>query len=368
MHNVRAQRMVYDELGSRHFEHGLALIKQDPTVDSAGRLRAKFERSQHRQIERNYQGRLNSCGSIAVHGAINDFLEPDDPDTPFLERSPPYLSSVAVNQDISLQLDTRNTLMLGANLLTKSGLGVSTLRIGFKRRVSHHSSVQLSSALDQGPFSLGFHASRLISGHCNASAGAIVSLGSGLLGFNMHVSRELSPRTLGMVTWQMADVFDEGCLRLRLDRNLSARQEDGVEKLPRGDRTGCSASHTAGASANNTVEIKGTPSRLSAQHQVPGVEAATMCRPVEASLQAPVDIAAYDSGGVQRGMLRASALLHSQLRMLVEMHRPWIFARFESSSLELTLHPSGTRYKGSVQWKHPEQASSKISIRVRFVD
>lgn len=48
--------MAYDELGPQEFQQGLSLLSED--VDSAAKLRAKFERTQRHIAERAYEARL----------------------------------------------------------------------------------------------------------------------------------------------------------------------------------------------------------------------------------------------------------------------------------------------------------------------
>lgn len=348
--------MVYDELGPVHFEHGLALIKQDPTIDAAGALRDKFERSQQRQAERSYQGRLSASGLIVVSSTVNDFLEPDDPDLPLLERSPPCLTSVAVDQDFIVQLDKRNALTLGTQLLTKSGLGISTLRIGFKRDFSRHSSFQLSSALNQGPYALRLLASRRISHRSNAFAGATLSPSTGLLSVNMQVSRELGHQMLGELTWQLTDLLNEGCLRLRLDHNFSASQDGADRETSHTGKRDFTSSELAHTDIMPSCKFK------LAQKQVVEIAPTAAWSTTGSLLQAWMATAACRSAHV----LRTSASLPSQLQWRIKKDLKRLLSRFEGPSYELTLLPSGTRYGGSVQWRHSQQSFSKISLQVRF--
>jgi len=134
------KRMAYDELGPRDFEQGMRLLSTE--VNSSAKLRAKFEREQQRTSEREYQARLRMAGSVVLSSTASDMLAPADPDTPWSERMGPSLASAAMNEDMTLVLDRRTALTLGCQILTKSGLGGCTLRMGFKRSLGHHAAIQ----------------------------------------------------------------------------------------------------------------------------------------------------------------------------------------------------------------------------------
>ena len=58
------KRMAYDELGPRDFEQGQQLLTAE--VDSAAKLRARFEREKRRVAEQAYHGKLRMSGSLVV--------------------------------------------------------------------------------------------------------------------------------------------------------------------------------------------------------------------------------------------------------------------------------------------------------------
>ena len=167
------KRMAYDELGPHDFEQGLHLLSTE--VNTAAKLRAKFEREQRRNAEREYHGRLRMTGSVVLSSSASDMLAPADPDTPWNERMGPSLSSAAMNEDMTLVFNPRTALTLGCQILTRSGLGACTLRMGFKRQLGHHSALQASGAAFNGAPALAFTASRRISRHSSGSVSAQVS-------------------------------------------------------------------------------------------------------------------------------------------------------------------------------------------------
>ena len=47
-------------------------------------------------------------GSVVFSADATELLQPSDPDASLLSRVVPYVSSVAMNEEMSLQLDQRN--------------------------------------------------------------------------------------------------------------------------------------------------------------------------------------------------------------------------------------------------------------------
>ena len=76
---------------------------------------------------------MRLSGSLVLSASAADIIEPADPDTPLLQREPLEPMSVAVGQEMLLMPDKRHHVSLGYQMVTKRGLGGSTLRIGFKR-------------------------------------------------------------------------------------------------------------------------------------------------------------------------------------------------------------------------------------------
>ena len=168
------KRMAYDELGPRDFEQGQQLLNAE--VDSAAKLRARFEREKRRVAEQAYHGKLRMSGSLVVGASASDLLAPADPDLPLGERLWPHISSVSMSEDMALAVSPRTALTCGCQLLTKGGLGGCTLRLGFKRQLGHHAFLHASaSGLNGSPISVGLSASRRLSRHSNGGVSASLS-------------------------------------------------------------------------------------------------------------------------------------------------------------------------------------------------
>ena len=191
------KRMAYDELGPRDFEQGQQLLTAE--VDSAAKLRARFEREKRRVAEQAYHGKLRMSGSLVVGASASDLLAPADPDLPLGERLWPHISSVSMSEDMALALSQRTALTCGCQLLTKGGLGGCTLRLGFKRQLGHHAFLHASASGLNGspapptglnphwirhyggvvhvgsPLSVGLSASRRLSRHSNGGVSASLS-------------------------------------------------------------------------------------------------------------------------------------------------------------------------------------------------
>ena len=206
------RRMVYDELGPAQFEAGLGLLS--PRVDTADKLRRAYVKAQRRAAEREHEARCRLQGSLVLSCSVADVVQPGDPSTPLRQRAPPARTSVAMSEEMSLQLDKRNTLVVASQLLTKSGLGGSTLRLGFRRQLSRHSTLEALSAVDGSPKALSLTCSRRISRHSTASASATL-LAAGVGGaagplpkvgsLSLKVSRQLTRRTTGELQLSLDD-------------------------------------------------------------------------------------------------------------------------------------------------------------------
>jgi hypothetical protein len=86
-----------------------------------------------------------------LSASVQRLLQPDDVHMPLWRRCVPELSSVAMDQEMTMRLDPKNSLTLSNQAVTKHGLGGSTLRLGFKRTLSPRSTLQLSTSLSHEP-------------------------------------------------------------------------------------------------------------------------------------------------------------------------------------------------------------------------
>ena len=138
------KRMVYDELGDRHLEQGLTLVRSEG-VSGPDELHRSFRRAQYRAFESQHVARMGASGSATLACSISEALQPTDRSVPLLRRLVPEISSFAAAQDMSLRLGARDSVSVSSQVLSKAGLGGYTLRLGFKRQLSSSSSVTLAS-------------------------------------------------------------------------------------------------------------------------------------------------------------------------------------------------------------------------------
>ena len=153
------KRMVYDELGPEHLQQGLAVLSDK--VMTPDELHREWRRTKARAAESDHFGRMGINGSIVLSASVQRLLQPDDVHMPLWRRCVPELSSVAMDQEMTMRLDPKNSLTLSNQAVTKHGLGGSTLRLGFKRTLSPRSTLQLSTSLSHEPYALGLPATRL---------------------------------------------------------------------------------------------------------------------------------------------------------------------------------------------------------------
>ena len=266
------KRLVYDELGPENMEQALALIKHTKPI-SAEQLRERWKRAQARSEERELASRMKLNGSVVFSLDGTEILQPGDPSIPPYRRSLLHLSSVAMKEEMALAFDSRNTASLTHHVVTKAGLGASTLRIGFARQLSAVSSLHLTSAMDG---SLGITASRRISSHSSASAQTNLTLG-GPSSITFSGSRQLTKRCTGEMLLDVAGPGSVGSLTVRISRTGATRpsasrrrgkagesaDEDGKEELEKVPLT-VSSMELASARATEAVTL------LLASHSIYG--------------------------------------------------------------------------------------------------
>ena len=108
------KRMVYDELGGGNLQEGLALVaskKVGPSVTTVEDLHREWRRAQSRSAEAAEMGRMGASGAIVISTSLQHALQPPDPSVPLKDRHLlPVLSSVAMQEEMSMRLDRRHTL------------------------------------------------------------------------------------------------------------------------------------------------------------------------------------------------------------------------------------------------------------------
>jgi DnaJ family protein C protein 11 len=142
------KRMTYDTLGPDQFALGLQVLND--TVRGPDDLRRAVQKVKRCSAEQEHQGKLRLSGATVITASVDD-LSPASASRWFGAE----LQSVAMTQDMALELDSRSTLSLRPELLTKAGLGGSSLRIGFRRQLSGFAAVDLSTSLLSGAAALG---------------------------------------------------------------------------------------------------------------------------------------------------------------------------------------------------------------------
>ena len=324
------RRMVYDELGGENLESALALLKDD--VKTPDDLRRAWRRAEKRGEEQELHARMRLNGSLVFFADASDILQPPEPDMPLVSRLTPHFNSVALNEDMTLALDGRNTLSLTQQIVTKSGLGGSTLRIGFRRQLSSVSSVQLSSALD-GTSTLALALSRRISRHSNGCAS--LNLGpAGLLSLALTATRQLTKRTLGEISISLAAAAESG-LTVRLQR-FGAKPAGKAADAEGAGPPDPAAEAEAVAEAEAEAEAVASPPALSSLTWRQLVFGAPWWLP------------------------RWLGAVPARMRRLA----PRAKARLSRSTVETTLQPSGARGGGTLLWRHSPRSRSKLALRL----
>ena len=107
-----------------------------PRVDTADSCAARTRGAAARG-GREHEARCRLQGSLVLSCSVADVVQPGDPSTP-LWRAPPARTSVAMSEEMSLQLDKRNTLVVATSCSpTASRLDA---RLGFRRQLAHRPS------------------------------------------------------------------------------------------------------------------------------------------------------------------------------------------------------------------------------------
>ena len=107
------KRMTYDTLGADEFALGLQVLND--TVRGPDDLRRAVQKVKRRSAEQEHQGKLRLSGATVITASVDD-LSPASAARWFGAE----LQSVAMSQEMALELDSRSTLSLGPQLLTKA--------------------------------------------------------------------------------------------------------------------------------------------------------------------------------------------------------------------------------------------------------
>ena len=107
------KRMTYDTLGPDQFALGLQVLND--TVRGPDDLRRAVQKVKRRSAEQEHQGKLRLSGATVITASVDD-LSPASAARWFGAE----LQSVAMSQEMALELDSRSTLSLGPQLLTKA--------------------------------------------------------------------------------------------------------------------------------------------------------------------------------------------------------------------------------------------------------
>ncbi len=325
-----SRRAVYDALGPTRFETGLSLIEpgQNPPYDPQ-KLASKVERAERRAADARAAQRLRLAGSLVVSSTIAHIVEPEDAHAPLAERPPPALSSVAINEEMTLRLDGRNELSLGCQLLTRAGLGGSTLRIGFKRQLSPHASLQAASSLDMGPANLGLTVSRRLSRHAQGVLALALNASVGLASLSIRLSRQLSKRLLGVWGLTLGRSAEEAALTLQLARSAGVRREGGDAG---GDDDG-----GGGGGDDDDDDDEAAAAATDEGGSTTGATAGRR-RPPRPTVLAPTAWLAWARARMKRRLSRSSG--------------------------ELALQHDGPKWGTTLTWRHSRRSRSRVALRL----
>ncbi|KAL1495794.1 hypothetical protein AB1Y20_016655 [Prymnesium parvum] len=297
----RSKRMIYDEVGAEHMEQALALTKGKQLT--AEQLRTAWRKAQARAEERELSSRMKLHGSLVFSVDGTELLQPIDSSASILQRLPTHVSSIAVNEEMALKLDRRNTLSLSNQIVTKSGLGGGTLRIGFGRQLSAVSSLQLGGSFDHG---LALSLSRRISRHSRAMVSANFARLHSAPSISMSGTRQLTKRLLGEMILNLS-ATDDTALTFRLQRVLGG----GLPK----------------ATDSSADDLPADP---------------------------PVLPRALHSALLRVRRAIASVVAHIRQRMR---------SRLTRGGAEVALQPRNVRCGGTLVWRHSSRSRSKLALR-----
>ena len=201
------KRMTYDTLGADQFALGLQVLND--TVRGPDDLLRAVRKVKRRSAEQEHEGKLRLSGATVITASLDD-LSPASASR-WLGAE---LQSVAMTQDMTLELDSRSTLSVGPQLLTKAGLGGSSLRLGFRRQLSTFAAVELSTSLLSGAAALGISANRRLSRHSVGVASAsLTPWGEAwLANLSFKATRQLTMRTLGEAALGLGASLQESSL------------------------------------------------------------------------------------------------------------------------------------------------------------
>ena len=201
------KRMTYDTLGADQFALGLQVLND--TVRGPDDLLRAVLKVKRRSAEQEHEGKLRLSGATVITASLDD-LSPASASR-WLGAE---LQSVAMTQDMTLELDSRSTLSVGPQLLTKEGLGGSSLRLGFRRQLSGFAAVELSTSLLSGAAALGISANRRLSRHSVGVASASVTPWgeAWLANLTFKATRQLTMRTLGEAALGLGSSLQESSL------------------------------------------------------------------------------------------------------------------------------------------------------------
>ena len=387
------KRMVYDELGSQHLVDGLALLKtrQGRKVKTAEELHREWRRARSRDEEQHAMGRMGASGAMVISASLSELAQPSDPSVPFWRRLKPELSSVAMQEEMRLSLDAKNTLTVANHAITKAGLGGSTLRVGFGRALSRRSSLQLTSSLSHEPYALDVAATRQLSTHSSGTASFNLAA-RGVAGLTFNVSRQLTRHLLGglslalpLLSFRGEVGADESSLRLYVHRSPSggnAREGEGEGGEEGEEEAGAEAGAETGAAAGGDAAGR-------AADDASAPPASTPPAPLPSHPSASSSILLVEAGpslslrlGARRMLRRrasrclvaarrlASRLVAWVSAVRVALMRPAVLGRQLERALkqrlghtggELALQPSGLRYGTSVVWRHSARSRTKLA-------
>ena len=365
------RRMVYDELGPQHLEQGLALLSDK--IATADDLHREWRRVQARQSEREHLGRMNVSGSFVVSASASDVLQPREPDAPLWRRLKPELSSVAMNEEMHVKLDPKNSLSVTNQAVTKAGLGGSTLRVGFRRALSERSTLQLSSALSHEPYAIAIAASRRLSAHSTGSV-SVQLAAKGLAQSTLQIQRQLTRRLLGELALSLPSLSffglpsdDESGLKLSLQRSPYR------QKLPQEGEGGESGGGESGGGESGGGESGGgsgaqPPFAQSAPALAAAPPAAGSYDVHTASGLTP-SIAQHRWPGRRLLKLWQAAraqwmAMHAYLCTLPMRARTLqakAWRRAGQSALEVLLSPSGAKVGCKLEWRHSAHSRTKLA-------
>lgn len=191
------KRAIYDMYGERGLESGWELGTYLTTADD---IRAEYERAQRRRAEQRILQQSNAKGVFTLSLDATGLFEGRDGDDAAADIE---VAGISLSQTIEAPLSETDVVTCAGALLTMNGTGTGSVTAAVKRQFSTSSSVELSGTLGNGGHVSVLGTTQLTRHSFGSLALTATQVPVGaLLGVTALLARQLTPRTMGYLTWK----------------------------------------------------------------------------------------------------------------------------------------------------------------------